>query len=293
MTTTAPSPRVLLGTAGWDHPDWAGIIYPEGRGVDRLRHVARYVDVIEIEQTFFLLPSARSAQQWAENAASNGLQFIVTAPRAMTHETAQESPLFERFRDWLRPLEQAGVLLAVLFRFPQSLPRERRSARQVRDALSAVEGVARVVELRHDSWNDPQVLAWLEGHHVAFANLDQPALPGALPATAWSTSSLAYVGLHGRNRAAWFARLEDPERRSDYLYQLDELRAWHTRVRGLMQQAERVVVIAHNRFKGKALASLVKLRALLGETELYAPAPLLQVDPELTTLAVRPVPVGG
>ena len=40
---------IRVGVAGWDYPDWRGIVYPEGPRLDRLEYLSRFVDVVEID----------------------------------------------------------------------------------------------------------------------------------------------------------------------------------------------------------------------------------------------------
>ena len=43
-----------VGVAGWDYPDWEGVVYPAaaGRRFDRLAWIARFVDVVERYSAF-------------------------------------------------------------------------------------------------------------------------------------------------------------------------------------------------------------------------------------------------
>jgi len=183
-----------------------------------------------------------------------------------------------------------GVLLvAVLLLAPHRFHRERENARRVARLATLLEGLPLVVEFRHRSWLTDRVLSWCERHQVAFCNVDQPSFPGTLPPTAIRTAPLGYVRLHGRNRATWFARLDDRDSRYDYLYTDDDLRGWAERIRRVDAGAEEVAVVANNHFRGQAIGALARLRVLLGERNVPVPAPLLEVDPGLRDLPVRAV----
>ncbi len=282
---------MLFGTAGWDYADWAGIVYPPGRGVDRLLATARFVGLLEVNATFYALPGHRTVSSWAERGRSAGIRFSVKAPRKLTHEEREplDRALVARFRDLLDPLVHSGLLVAVLLQFPHRFHHERSNAARVARLVELLAGLPLVVEFRHRSWLADRVLAWCERHGVAFCNVDQPAFPGALPPTAIRTSPLGYVRLHGRNRATWFARMNDRDRRYDYLYTDDDLRGWAERIRRLAGGAEQVAIVANNHFRAQALAAVARLRLLLGEREVPVPAPLLEVDPGLGRLSVLPL----
>jgi len=283
---------MLFGTAGWDYADWAGIVYPPGRGVDRLRATARFVDLLEVNATFYTVPGHRTVSSWLERGRDAGVRFSIKAPRRLTHEEHEplDRELATLFRERIVPLQDAGLLVAVLLQFPHRFHHERASAARVARLVELLEGLPLVVEFRHRSWLTDRVLSWCERHRVAFCNIDQPSFPGTLPPTAIRTAPLGYVRLHGRNRATWFARLDDRDRRYDYLYTDEDLRGWADRIRRIADGAEEVAIVANNHFRAQALAAIVRLRLLLGERDVPIPAPLLEVDPGLADLPVRPVP---
>ena len=51
--------HIRIGPAGWSYPDWEGQVYPKPkpRGFDPLRYLAQYFDTIEINSTFYRIPS--------------------------------------------------------------------------------------------------------------------------------------------------------------------------------------------------------------------------------------------
>ncbi len=63
--------RIRVGVAGWDYPDWLGVVYPPavGRDFDRMRYLARFVDLIEINTSFYGPPRPKTARSWAERVA--------------------------------------------------------------------------------------------------------------------------------------------------------------------------------------------------------------------------------
>ena len=71
-----PSSRALVGTAGWSYPDWKGVVYPEHppRGFDALRYLARFVDVVEINHSFYRPPTRELTLGW--------LAFEITGSQA-------------------------------------------------------------------------------------------------------------------------------------------------------------------------------------------------------------------
>ena len=85
----APRGRVRIGLAGWDYADWSGTVYPArpGRGFDRLAFVARWVDLVEINSTFYRPVAPEVAEGWARRTgATHKPRFTAKSHRSWTHE---------------------------------------------------------------------------------------------------------------------------------------------------------------------------------------------------------------
>ena len=78
-------PKALFGVAGWSYEDWKGIVYPRNCK-DTLRAVAQRVGLIEINSTFYGLPSAKNCRSWIERTADLGTQFTAKLPKEFTHD---------------------------------------------------------------------------------------------------------------------------------------------------------------------------------------------------------------
>ena len=66
MTDSADN--IAVGVAGWSYPDWEGYVYP-ACDKDKLACVAPYLDMIEINSTFYRPPDARTVASWVERTA--------------------------------------------------------------------------------------------------------------------------------------------------------------------------------------------------------------------------------
>ena len=73
-----------VGVAGWDYPDWNGIVYPRGasRGFDRLAWAARFLDVVEINATFYRPVGPKTAASWIRRAYYEPVLRTASAGRA-------------------------------------------------------------------------------------------------------------------------------------------------------------------------------------------------------------------
>src|SRR5947208_17193022 len=119
---------IRIGPAGWDYPDWRGVVYPEvgrtkGKKFDPLAYLARYFRTIEINSTFYGPASAKTAGAWASRVADvPGFRFTAKLWRRFTHErgTAFTSEEVAKAREGFDLLAAEGRLGAVLLQFPWS-----------------------------------------------------------------------------------------------------------------------------------------------------------------------------
>src|SRR5215471_19354928 len=113
-----------IGVAGWDYPDWSGIVYPQGssRGFDKLAWIARFVDAIEVNATFYRPVKPPVSASWLRRVENRpGFRFTAKAHRSWTHEAwVDPRPALEPTLEGLAPLRDAGMLGALLVQFPQS-----------------------------------------------------------------------------------------------------------------------------------------------------------------------------
>ena len=283
---TERTAEVRIGVAGWDYPDWRGRVYPApvpGR-FDRLAWIARFVDVVEINTTFYRPVPADRAAAWVDRIADRPrFRFTAKAHRSWTHEPGADlDRVVPETLAGLAPVRDSGRLEAVLVQFPQRF----HAGRDAFDHLESVAGRARgwpiVVEVRHRSWASPEALDRVRDLGLGWCVVDQPRIGGAADPIEAATSRLAYVRLHGRNADAWFREDAGRDERYDYRYRRDELHEVAERVGRLAATAESVVVVHNNHFRGQAVANALQLRGMVEGTRPLAPTPLVTAFPDLS-----------
>ncbi len=282
---------IRFGPAGWEYPDWAGKVYPSPapRGFDRLGHLARFFTTVEVNATFYRPFGAQVAARWCERVAdARGFRFTAKVWRRLTHErdTAYGAEEVKAARAALDRLRAEGRLGAALLQFPWSFKRDPANEEWLRGALRALEGLPLVVEVRHASWDSPEVLAELAEAGAGIVNVDQPLFRASIRPAARVTSPVAYVRVHGRNYRDWFRKGAGRDARYDYLYSRAELEPWAERVKELAASpgAPDVYVVTNNHFRGQAPANAKMLESMVEGRKVEAPPQLVAAYEE----ALRP-----
>ncbi len=302
-----PAARIRIGTAGWSYKDWDGILYPPEvtrKKIHPVEFLARFFDVIEINTSFYGHIRPEIGRLWARKAAAVNPDFLFTAKlhRSFTH-TPTHSPLAvmeptsaasirpndtdERLaREGLDSLAAEGKLGALLIQFPVSFKNTALNREYLEQLLRQFIEYPRVVEVRHESWNQPETIAEFMRHNVGFCNIDQPLLGRSLGPTEHVTSGVGYVRLHGRNYENWFdsgseGGIDSRNDRYNYLYKMAELEKWKVKIELIAAKAEATFVIANNHFQAKAAVNALELRHLLQGGKVRAPETLVRSYPEL------------
>ena len=183
--------QIHVGCSGWVYKHWRGLLYPEGLPQKRwFERYAEEFDTVEINASFYRLPLATTFEGWREKAPE-GFHYAVKVNRFITHmkkliDCEEET---NRFIELARPLgEKLGPLL---YQLPPSLHKNLERL----DAFLArlPNDLEHVVEFRHRSWYDEEVLALLDRHGVGFVAHDMRGLV----TPRWASGRTAYVRFHG------------------------------------------------------------------------------------------------
>lgn len=288
--------KIRIGVAGFSYKDWHGIVYPPSlKAGAHVEYLARFFDLIEINTSFYGHIKPAVAKEWCRMAAGANPEFVFTAKlnRAFTHSPV--AVLEPTSAKTIRPGESderdakagydaiagEGMLGALLAQFPISFKCTDENRAYVEQLVGRFRHYPLVLEIRHATWNDPEVLVWLEALQVGLCNIDQPLLGRAVRPSAHATSPVGYIRLHGRNYKQWFAETNVRDR-YDYLYSTDELAKWKDRALEVSAKAENTYVVANNHNLGKAAVNALELIAMIDARRVQAPPTLVSHYPELT-----------
>ncbi len=190
--TSFDANRVYIGTSGCSYDDWHGRFYPESIRSDRyLAYYARYFQSVEVNRTFYRLPSVEQVEDWAASVPRDFV-FSIKASRFITHMkklSDPEEPL-ERLFHCLQGLGPSQVG-PILFQLP---PRWHINPERLESFLTSLPDTYRYVfEFRDPSWVVPEIEALLAQYHCAFClyDLAEEATPFI------RTTDFVYWRLHG------------------------------------------------------------------------------------------------
>jgi uncharacterized protein YecE (DUF72 family) len=182
--------RVWIGTSGWSYPHWRGSFYPPSLpSRDWLSYYSERFDCVEVNASFYRLPSAETLREWAESTP-DGFAFALKGRRLITH--ARRLDADRALRTFLEQARLLGSKLHVLL-WQLGPTFERDTPRLARFLERLPSDVAHAVEFRHRSWDDRDVEALLQEAGVARVLTGPGRPPDRLP------HDLVYVRFHGRD----------------------------------------------------------------------------------------------
>jgi uncharacterized protein YecE (DUF72 family) len=273
------STPLRVGPAGWNYKDWENIVY--GRGVDPLAFLADYVDMIEINSSFYAPPRTGDAASWARRVAHNrNFRFTAKAWQRISHQRRPEEPAAleadcDAVRRSLAPLAEAGILGALLVQFPWSFRHTPENMEYLDRVFRRLADFPLVVEVRHAGWDTDSFYDFLRIHNVGFCNIDQPVIGQSLRPDDRVTAPPGYIRLHGRNYADWFREGAGRDARYNYLYSREEIRQLSGSIRKMGQTTEEPYAVTNNHFRGQALVNALEIVEELGGAAPAVP-PLLK-----------------
>ena len=301
--TTPAGTTIRIGTASWTDPTMTapGVFYP--RGVDsaeeRLAHYASTFPIVEVDATYYALPSARVATAWVERTPPDFI-FDVKAHALMTGQPtetkrlpkdlrsalsenlaakprlyARDLPTELRDEVWrlflagLEPLRASGQLGSVLLQYPKWFFPTSESRDLILEARERLGSVRSAVEFRNETWftekNRERTLRFLTDNSIPFVMVDEPqGLRSSVPPIAAVTSpDLAVIRFHGRRVETWEASGIPVVERFRYLYSEAEMKEWMPRMREAAEEARELHILMNNCYANYGSTNARELASML------------------------------
>ena len=238
---------VWIGCSGWNYKHWRERVYPAGLPARLwLEHYAGLFDTVEVNNTFYRLPSQAAVANWVEQSPP-GFVFAVKASRYLTHvkRLRDLGPGVEAFYERIEPLVRSPKMGPVLWQLPPRFPRDEE---RLSDALTRLPPGRHCFEFRDPTWFAPDVYALLRAHDAALVIGDNPSRPyQTFEVTADWTYVRFHYGRRGRNGN----------------YSERELEEWAERIDGWRRTLE-VFAYFNNDWEGYAVKNGLSLRRRLG-----------------------------
>jgi uncharacterized protein YecE (DUF72 family) len=293
--------NIFIGSASWTDKTLidCGRFYPkEAKSAEaRLRYYATQFPLVEVDSSYYGIPTPQNAQLWAERTPEHFV-FNVKAFRLFTghqtspivlHKDIQQAlgpdvpktlyykdlpreitdELWRRFSEALEPLRQAGKLGAVHFQFAPWLLRNREGMAHVRHCVEKMPDHLLSVEFRNKSWfseeNLGKTVALEKELGVVHTIVDEPqGFANCVPCV-WEAThpKLALLRLHGRNHETWNIKSSASSSRFNYWYSQDELSTMVPEIRRMAGLADALHVVFNTNYEDQGQVNAKLLMQLL------------------------------
>jgi uncharacterized protein YecE (DUF72 family) len=212
------SVRVKIGTSGYSYAEWKGNFYPPKTAAkDMLRYYAERFPTVEINNTFYRMPTEAVLRGWAEQVPET-FTFVIKASKRITHD---------------KRLKECGELLTYLFQATSSLgarlgpllfqlpPNFKKDVPRLQAFFDEMPERRRVaVEFRHASWFDDEVYEFLRSRRAALCVADTGEEPVAplVATTDWGYVRLRREEFSDKELREWARRIGEQPWEDAYVF---------------------------------------------------------------------------
>lgn len=238
--------ELRIGTSGYHYTHWRSTFYPEKLPQKQwLSYYLEHFDTVELNNTFYRLPTFHAMNAWRENTPENFL-FTVKGSRFITHNLKLSRPE-NAIRNILPRAETLGKKLGpILWQLP---PKWRVNAERLEEFLQVLPTYHRYVfEFREPSWLNEEIYALLERFNAAFCIYEIAGFHSPLI----TTTNLAYVRLHGPSAKKYQGS-----------YERGALRRWARQIENWYDVGKSVYVYFDNDEAGYAPHNAIVLKNML------------------------------
>ncbi len=247
--------KLHIGCSGWSYKDWLGPFYPKNlEPGEYLKFYSSVFDCVEIDSSFYRIPSASLVEQWRKSTPDNFL-FSPKLPKKITHENKLlnfQSNLAYFYSVMARLGDKLGPIVIQL---PPSIKLEMNRA-SVEDFVGALNPKFRhAIEFRHKSWFTSKVYQLLEEHNVSMIwSLNQ-----YLETPAEVTSRFVYLRMVGDRELTDFSETQKDR--------TEEMKRWASKLTENSSLYDDAFVFFNNHFAGFGPDSVNEFRRLMGLVE--------------------------
>lgn len=245
--------NIHIGTSGFVYDHWGnGIFYPSDIPKTKwLEYYTGHFDTVEINSTFYRLPSIQTVKGWYERTP-RGFIFVLKGSRYITHirrlTNCKES--LEAFFERANALKEK--LLLILWQFPPGFSRDSCKLKDFIKPFKRFLPVRHAFEFRNKSWFCKEIYDILKERGLGLCQADWPEMPGDLPVT----SDFLYLRRHGGG-ASYSSS-----------YSIEELKRDAEKILVHAGQGKEIFVFFNNDVHGYAIKNAKALKDILGLSQL-------------------------
>ena len=238
--------EIRIGTSGYSYKHWSARYYPADlKPSGWLNYYLRDFDTVELNNTFYTLPTEETFESWRQNTPPDFL-FAVKGSRFLTHMIKLKDA--ERgLVNFMPRAELLGPKLGpILWQLP---PGWKANVERLEEFLELLPPEHRYTfELRNETWMTDRVLEVLKKHNAAFCIYELAGYHSPLEITAdWT-----YVRLHGPTAFKYQGSYSD-----------EQMAAWAKRIRGWSRRLKAVYVYFDNDDRAYAVDNALTLKQFL------------------------------
>jgi uncharacterized protein YecE (DUF72 family) len=239
--------RIHIGTSGWHYKHWLDdVFYPSGtKPAEMFDYYARHFDTVEINNSFYHLPSSKTFDNWRDNSPARFI-FAVKASRFITHMKKLKDPQPSSEKFFLVADRLGRKLGPILFQLP---PRWKLNRERFEEFLQSLPPEHKYVfEFRDESWFVPEVYELLRRYKAAYCIHDFADMKVPIEITA----NFTYIRFHGPTSAKYWGS-----------YSSAQLRSWADRIKDWSTRLTAVYVYFNNDPEGRAVENALALKRLV------------------------------
>ncbi|MFP3833716.1 DUF72 domain-containing protein [Chryseobacterium sp. SIMBA_028] len=187
--------NLYIGCSGFYNNDWKGSLYPEDvQSKDFLSIYAKTFNAVEINSTFYRIPTAKTLLKWYDETP-DPFRFFIKIPKSITHlarltDSAEDIKVFcKHIQNHLK-----HKLSGFLYQFPPSFKNTPENTNNIINNIDF--NFLNVIEFRHESWWSKEIFETLGNVNIVFSGV---SFPNNLPEDfIINHAEIIYYRLHGK-----------------------------------------------------------------------------------------------
>ena len=210
--------KILIGTSGYSYNEWKGKFYPEKiSGADMMAFYSKRLETVEINNTFYRMPTPHVVASWAEQVPA-GFVFAIKAPQIITH-IKRLKDVKEETRFFLKTVAGLGKKLGcALFQFPGSF---REDPALLGNFLGLIpEKTPCAFDFRSASWMNPRTLELLRQKKFCLCqeDTDENPVEEIASAASWGYLRMRRADYSDADLSQWSKKLSSMNWKKTFVF---------------------------------------------------------------------------